>query len=65
MGRGSEEKAQSNAFSPQGSEVLFESQTGRWQLKSPGIKRFVGEERVEEKKQSILLSIGEERIGGG
>ena len=28
------------------------------------MKRFVEEERIEGEKESILLSIGEERIGG-
>ena len=47
-GRRSEEMTQSNAFSPQGSEVLFESQRGR----------------MEGEKKLVLLSFEEEGIGG-
>ena len=47
------------------SEVPFESQRGLWQLKSPRIKRFLEEGRIEREKESVLPSVWEERIGGG
>ena len=31
---------------------------------SPRIRRFLEEERMEGEKKSVLLSIGEDRIGG-
>ena len=55
---------ESNTSSPCGSEVPFESQRGRWQLKSPRMKRFLDEGRMEGKKESVLLSVREEQIGG-
>ena len=56
---------QSNTSSPRGSEVPLESQRGRSQLKSPRMKGFLEEERMEEgEKESVLPSVGEERIGG-
>ena len=63
-GKRSEEMAQSNTSFPRGSEVLLESQRGWWQLKSPGIKRFLEEERMEGEKEAVWPSVGEERIGG-
>ena len=33
-------------------------------MKSPRMKRFLEEERMEEEKKSALPSVGEERIGG-
>ena len=33
-------------------------------IKSPRMKRFLEEERIEGEKVSILPSVGEERIGG-
>ena len=50
----SEEMTQSNTCSPRGSEVPLESQ----------MKEFLEEERMEGEKESVLLSVGEERIGG-
>ena len=50
---------QSNTFSPRGSEVHFESQKGRWKLKSPRMKKF-----LEGEKESVLSFDGEERVGG-
>ena len=64
-GRRSEEMTQSNTSSPQGSEVPLESQRGLWQLKSPRMKKFLKEERMEGEKVSVPPSVGEERIGGG
>ena len=63
-GRRSEETTQSNTSSPRGSEIPLESQRGWWQLKSPRMKSFLEEERIEAKKKSVLPSVGEERIGG-
>ena len=34
------------------------------QLKSPRMKRFLEEGRMEGEKESILPSVGEEQIGG-
>ena len=64
-GRRSEEMTQSNTSSPRESEVPLESQSGSWQLKSPRMKRFLEEGRMEGEKESVLPSVGEERIGGG
>ena len=55
---------ESNTFSLRGSEVPLESQRGSWQLKSPRMKRFLEEETMEGEKESVLPSVGEERIGG-
>ena len=33
-------------------------------LKSPRMKRFLEEERMEGEKESVLPSVGKERIGG-
>ena len=55
---------QLNTSSLRGSEVPLESQRGGWQLKSPRMKRFLEEERIEGEKESVLPSVGEERIGG-
>ena len=63
-GKRSEEMTQSNTSSPQGSEVPLESQRGCWQLKSPRMKRFLEEGRIEGEKESVLPFVGEERIGG-
>ena len=54
-GRRSEEMTQTNTSSPSGLEVPFKSQRGCWQLKSPRIKRFLEEERMEGEKESVLL----------
>ena len=54
----SEKMTQSNTSYPRGLEVLL-SPRGRWQLKSPRIKRF-----LEGEKESVLLSDREEQIGG-
>ena len=35
-----------------------------WELKSPRMKRFLEERRTDGEKESVLLSIEEERIGG-
>ena len=64
-GRRSEEMTQSNTSSPRGSEVPLETQRERWQLKSPRMKRFLEEERMGREKESVLSSVGEERMGGG
>ena len=61
--RRSEEMTQSNTSSPLGSEVPFEAKSVRWQLKSPKMKRYLEEERMQGKKKSVLLSVVEERIG--
>ena len=53
-GRRSEEMTQSNTSSPRGSEIPFECQRGRWQLKFPRMKRFLEEGRVEGEKDSVL-----------
>ena len=63
-GRRSKEMTQSNTSSPRGSEVPLESQRERWQLNSPRMNKFLEEGRIEAKKESVLPSIGEERIGG-
>ena len=63
-GSRSEEMTQSNTSSPRGLEVTLESQKLRWQLKSPRIKRFLVEERMEMEKELVLPTVGEERIGG-
>ena len=63
-GRRSEEMTQSNTSSPWESEVPLESQRGWWQLKSPGMKRFLEEGRIEGEKESVLPLVGEEQIGG-
>ena len=63
-GRRSEEICQLNTSSPQESEVPFEFQRGRWQLKSPRMKIFLEEGRMEGEKKLVLPSVGEERIGG-
>ena len=55
---------QSNTSSPRRSEVPLESQSGWWQLKSRRMKRFLEEGRMEGEKESVLPSVGEERIGG-
>ena len=55
---------QLNTSSLQASEVPLESQRGWWQLKSQRMKRFLEEKRLEGEKESILPSVGEERIGG-
>ena len=60
MGRGSEEMTQSNTSSPRGSVVPLESQRVGWQLKSPRMKRFLEEGRIEGEKESVLPSVGEE-----
>ena len=62
-GKRSEEMTQSKTSSPRGSEVPLESQSGWWQLKSPRMKRFLEEGRMEGEKESVLPSVGEERIG--
>ena len=62
--RRSEEMTQSNTSYPRGSEVPLESQRGWWQLKSPTMKRFLEEERMEGEKEWVLPSVGEEQIGG-
>ena len=54
----------SNTSSLRDSEVPLESQRGGWQLKSLRMKRFVEEGRMEGEKESVLPSVGEERIGG-
>ena len=64
-GRRSEEMTQSNTSSSRGSEVHLESQRGSWQLKSSRMKRFLEEGRMEEEKESVLPSVGEEQIWGG
>ena len=56
---------QSNTSSLQGSKVPLEFQRGYWQLKSPRMKRFLEEKRMEGEKESVLPSVGEEQIGGG
>ena len=33
-------------------------------IEVPRMKRFLGERRMEEEKELVLLSVGEERIGG-
>ena len=43
-------------FLPQGSEVPLESRRGWWQLKSPRMKRFLEEGRMEGEKESVLPS---------
>ena len=48
-----------------GPEVPLESQRRSWQLKSPRLKRFLEEGRMEGEKESVLPSIGEEQIRGG
>ena len=58
--RRSEEMTQSNISSQRWSKVPFEFERVGWQLKSPRIKRFL----EEREKESGLLSVGEERIGG-
>ena len=55
---------QSNTSSPRGYEVPIESQRGRWQLKPSRMKRFLKEGRMKGEKESVLPSVGEERIGG-
>ena len=56
---------QLNTSSLPGSEVPFEFQRGSWQLKSPRMKRFLEEEKMEGEKESVLPSVREEQIGGG
>ena len=51
---------QSNTSLPRGSEVPFEFQRGSWQLKSPKMKTLLEEERMEEEKESVLQTVGEE-----
>ena len=63
-GRRSEEMTQSNTSSPLGSEVSFESHRGLWQLKSPRMKRYLEEGRMDGEKELVLLSVGEEQIRG-
>ena len=63
--RRSEEMTQSNTSSPKGLEVPLETKRGWWQLKFPRMKRFLEEGRMEGEKESVLPSIGEERIAGG
>ena len=53
-----------NTSSPRWSKVTLESQRELWQLKSPRMKRFLVEGRMEGEKESVLLSVGEERIRG-
>ena len=48
----------------EGSEVPIESQREWWQLKSPRMKRFLEEERMEGEKESDLPFVREEQIGG-
>ena len=55
---------QSKPSSPRGSDAPLESQRGRWQLKSPRMKRFLEEERMGREKESVLPSDEEEQIGG-
>ena len=55
---------QSNTSSPWGLEVPLESQRGRWQLKSLIMKNILEEGRMEGEKESVLSSVGEERVGG-
>ena len=62
--RRSEEMTQLNTSSPRMSEALFESQKGWWQLTCPRIKRFLEERQMEGEKESVLLSIKKEQIGG-
>ena len=33
-------------------------------IEVPRMKRFLEEEKIEGEKESVLLSVGEERIGG-
>ena len=47
-----------------GTEEPVEFQRGWWQLKSPRMKRFLEPENTDGKKESILLCIKEERMGG-
>ena len=54
---------QSNASSPRGSEVPFESQRGWWQLKSPRMKRFLEEERMGRKGVGSAIRRGEANRG--
>ena len=56
----SQEMTQLNTFSPRGLKVSFESLR---QLKPSRMKIFLEEGRMEGKKESVLPSIGEERIG--
>ena len=62
-GRRLEEMTQSNTSFLRASKERFELQERRWQLKSPRIKRFLKEERMEGEKESVLLSVKEKRIG--
>ena len=39
----------------------FRSKRERWQLKFLGMNRFLEEGRMEREKESILLSVGENR----
>ena len=52
---------QSNTSLPRGSKVPFEFQRRSWQLKSPKMKTLLEEERMEEEKESVLQTVGEER----
>ena len=62
-GRRSEEMIQLNTLSPPGSKVPFESQRGQWQSKSPRMKRYLEEEKMEGEKESVLPSVREEQMG--
>ena len=50
-------------YFPRGSEVLSESQRGRWQVKFSRMKKFLEERKMEGEKEFVLLSVKEERIG--
>ena len=63
--RRSEEMTYLNTSSPRGSEVPLESQRAWWQSRFPRMKRFMEEERMEGEKESVLPSVGQERIRGG
>ena len=55
---------QSKTLSHRGRKNLLSPRGGDGKLKSPRMKRFLKEERMEEEKESVLLSVREEQIGG-
>ena len=46
-----------------GVESTFRVAEGMMAIEVPGTKRFLEEERIKREKESVLLSVGEERIG--